>query len=48
MIGNVVQNQFLVQLDYPTAAALSFVLMVIITVAVLIYAKVLGTEDLTG
>jgi spermidine/putrescine transport system permease protein len=48
MIGNVVQNQFLVQLDYPTAAALSFVLMVIITVAVLIYAKALGTEDLTG
>ena len=26
MIGNVVQNQFLVQLDYPTAAALSFTL----------------------
>ncbi|MEX0663146.1 MAG: ABC transporter permease [Acidimicrobiia bacterium] len=48
MIGNVVQNQFLVQLDYPTAAALSFVLMAIITVAVLIYARVLGTEDLTG
>jgi len=46
MIGNVVQNQFLVQLDYPTAAALSFMLMIVITVAVLIYAKVLGTEDL--
>ena len=38
MIGNVVQNQFLVQIDYPLAAALSFVLMVIITVFVLIYA----------
>jgi spermidine/putrescine transport system permease protein len=48
MIGNVVQNQFLVQLDYPTAAALSITLMVIITVFVLIYAKFLGTEDLTG
>ena len=48
MIGNVVQNQFLVQLDYPTAAALGFILMVIITVAVLLYARVLGTEDLTG
>ena len=46
MIGNVVQNQFLVQLDYPTAAALSFTLMIIITVEVLIYAKVLGTEDI--
>jgi spermidine/putrescine transport system permease protein len=48
MIGNVVQNQFLVQLDYPTAAALSITLMVIITVFVFIYAKFLGTEDLTG
>jgi spermidine/putrescine transport system permease protein len=45
MIGNVVQNQFLVQLDYPTAAALSFILMAIITVAVLVYARLLGTED---
>ena len=32
--------------DYPTAAAISFVLMVIITVATLIYARVLGTDDL--
>jgi spermidine/putrescine transport system permease protein len=48
MIGNVVQNQFLVQLDYPTAAALSITLMIIITVFVLIYARFLGTEDLTG
>jgi len=48
MIGNVVQNQFLVQLDYPTAAALSITLMVIITACVLVYARFLGTEDLTG
>jgi spermidine/putrescine transport system permease protein len=46
MIGNVVQNQFLVQLDYPTAAALGFILMVIISVGVLIYARLLGTEEL--
>ncbi len=48
MIGNVVQNQFLVQLDYPTAAALSITLMVIITFFVFVYAKFLGTEELTG
>jgi spermidine/putrescine transport system permease protein len=48
MIGNVVQNQFLVQNNYPQAAAISMILMVIITVAVLVYARVLGTEDLTG
>jgi spermidine/putrescine transport system permease protein len=46
MIGSVVQDRFLVQLDYPTAAALSFVLMIVITVATLVYAKVLGTDDL--
>jgi spermidine/putrescine transport system permease protein len=47
MIGNVVQNQFLVQVDYPVAAALSFVFMAIVLVIVSVYARVLGTEDLT-
>jgi spermidine/putrescine transport system permease protein len=46
MIGNVVQNQFLVQVDYPVAAALSFVFMAIVMVIVIIYARILGTEDL--
>ncbi len=46
VIGNVVQTQFLSRNDYPTAAAISFVLMAIITLLVLIYAKFLGTEDL--
>ncbi|MDZ4827049.1 MAG: ABC transporter permease [Actinomycetota bacterium] len=47
MIGNVVQQQFLVQNRYTSAAAISLILMVIITAGVLVYAKVLGTEDLT-
>ncbi len=46
MIGNVVQNQFLVQVDYPVAAALSFVFMAIVMAIVIVYARVLGTEDL--
>jgi spermidine/putrescine transport system permease protein len=46
MIGNVVQDRFLVQLDYPGAAAISLLLMVVITTAVVIYARLLGTEDL--
>jgi spermidine/putrescine transport system permease protein len=46
VIGEVVQSRFLNQNDYPTAAAISFVVMVIITAVVLIYAKFLGTEDL--
>jgi spermidine/putrescine transport system permease protein len=46
MIGTVIQNQFLEVRDYPLAAALSVVLMVAITVAVVVYARALGTEDL--
>ncbi len=46
VIGNVVQTQFLERNDYPTAAAISFVLMAIIVALVLIYARFLGTEDL--
>ena len=46
MIGNVVQNQFLTQANYPVAAALSFVFMAIVMVIVIVYARVLGTEDL--
>jgi spermidine/putrescine transport system permease protein len=48
MIGNVIQSQFLEQIDYPSAAALSFVLMALILVALLVYARVVGTERLTG
>lgn len=48
MIGNVIQSRFLEQNDYPTAAALSFILMAAILVAIAIYARLLGTEELTG
>jgi spermidine/putrescine transport system permease protein len=46
MIGTVIQNQFLEVRDYPLAASLSFVLMAVITLGVLAYARVLGTEEL--
>ena len=48
MIGNVIQAKFLESLDYPTAAALSFLLMAGILAALLVYARVVGTEKLTG
>jgi spermidine/putrescine transport system permease protein len=48
MIGNVIQARFLQQNDYPLAAALSFLLMAAILVAVIFYARALGTERLTG
>jgi len=47
MIGNVIQSRFLEVTDYPTAAALSFMLMAVILVAVFVYAKLLGTRNLT-
>lgn len=46
MVGTVIQSQFLVVKDYPLASALSAVLMIIILVMVLIYTRLLGTEDL--
>jgi spermidine/putrescine transport system permease protein len=46
MIGNVIQSNFLVQLNYPAAAALSILLMAIILVIVGVYVKRSGTEDL--
>ena len=48
MIGNVIQNRYLAQNDYPTAAALSFMLMAGILIAILVYARALGTDELTG
>lgn len=46
MVGNVIQSQFLRVLDYPTAAALSFILMAIVLIMVTVYIRRAGTEDL--
>ena len=48
MIGNVIQSRFLENNDYPTAAALSFILMAAILAMVAVYARILGTEQLTS
>ena len=48
MIGNVIQSKFLVLIDYPSAAAMSFVLMATILLLVALYARAVGTEKLTG
>ena len=47
MIGNVIQSKFLNILDYPTAAALSFTLMLFILVGIFLYARLLGAQNLT-
>lgn len=48
MIGNVIQALYLKQTDYPAAAALSFVLMALIMVAVVVYIRFAGSEALMG
>jgi spermidine/putrescine transport system permease protein len=48
MIGNVIQSKFKVIADYPEAAAMSFILMAGILLAVLVYTRVIGSERLTG
>jgi spermidine/putrescine transport system permease protein len=48
MIGNVIQSKFLALTDYPAAGALSFVLMAIILALILVYARIVGTEKLSG
>ena len=48
MIGNVIQSRYLVVADYPTAAALSFLLMAFMLILVVIWARVAGTEALLG
>jgi spermidine/putrescine transport system permease protein len=45
MLGNVIESRFLVVLDYPTAAALSFTLMLSILVLVIVYLRRFGTEE---
>jgi spermidine/putrescine transport system permease protein len=48
MIGNVIQSRFLELSDYPTAAALSFILMALMLAIVLVWARIAGTEALLG
>ncbi|MET4781878.1 ABC transporter permease [Glaciihabitans sp. UYNi722] len=46
MMGNVIESNFLILLNYPAAASLSIILMVVILAIVTVYVKRSGTEDL--
>ncbi len=46
MIGQVIDAQFLRVLNYPLAAALSFILLVLILLLVMLYVRRAGTEEL--
>jgi spermidine/putrescine transport system permease protein len=47
MIGNIIQTKFLTEADYPEAAALSVILMVVMVILASVYARILGTEEVT-
>ena len=47
MIGNVIQFKYINANDYPAAAALSFVLVIGVTVLVAAYSRAVGTDRLT-
>jgi spermidine/putrescine transport system permease protein len=46
MIGNVIQTAFLNNSDYPTASALSAILMVAMLVGIFAYSKILGSRTI--
>jgi len=45
MVGNVIDSAFLVRLDYPQGAALSFLLMAAILILVFVYVSRAGTDE---
>jgi spermidine/putrescine transport system permease protein len=46
MVGNVIDSRFFRIVDYPTAAALSFMLMAAILILITVYIRRSGTEEL--
>jgi spermidine/putrescine transport system permease protein len=48
MVGTAIRSLYVEQRDYPTAAALSFILMLSILIIVLIYIRFAGSEALMG
>ena len=46
MIGTVIQNQFLINLNYPSGAALSAVLLAVALLGIFLYARLMGASTL--
>ncbi len=47
MIGNIIQFRFINANDYPTAAAVAFVLVVVVMALVTVYTRIVGSDRLT-
>src|SRR5688500_4496817 len=48
MVGNKIQSTYLEESNYPQAAALSFLMMAAVLIAVLVYLRLAGTEAFIG
>lgn len=47
MIGNIIESQFLTFRNYPQASALAFIVMILMLIGAISYARLLGTEEIT-
>jgi spermidine/putrescine transport system permease protein len=47
MIGNIIYSQFIQLRNYPVASALGFIIMLLMLVGAALYARLLGTEEIT-
>jgi spermidine/putrescine transport system permease protein len=47
MIGNMILSQFITLRNYPVASALAFIVMILMLVGAALYARLLGTEEIT-
>jgi spermidine/putrescine transport system permease protein len=47
MIGNIIYSQFITLRNYPVASALAFIVMLLMLVGAALYARLLGTEEIT-
>jgi spermidine/putrescine transport system permease protein len=48
VIGTVIKKQFIESFEYPPGSALAFMMIGVIIIGVFLYARALGTEDLSG
>jgi spermidine/putrescine transport system permease protein len=46
MIGNIIQLKYLQDFDYPIASALSLLLMLVLIIGIVLYARLLGTRQI--
>jgi spermidine/putrescine transport system permease protein len=46
MIGTIIQNDFLINQDYPAASALSAILLAFVLIGIFLYSRILGARTI--